>query len=109
MFYRIVALGLVALGIYEILSHLSLPFDITPDSLEKSAIGLATVFIGLLNWIFVYESPESHMPRIILLSANIVFIGFAILLITSTIDPFHGYAALGLSLVNCIMVLNHKV
>ena len=109
MFYRIVALALVVLGLYEIVTHLTYPIDVTPDTLERSAIGLATIFLGLFNWVYIYETPTSNLPKFLLLGANILFIGFSILLITSRIDPLHGYIALALSLSNCVMVLNHKV
>ena len=109
MYYRIVAIALVLLGLYEIISHLTYPISVSPDSLERSAIGLATIFLGLFNWVYVYETPESKLPRFLLLAANVLFIGFSILLITSTIDPLHGYIALALSLSNSVMVLNHKV
>jgi hypothetical protein len=109
MFYRIVAGALVLIGIFEILSHLSYPVDISPDTLEYSATGLATIFIGLLNLAYLYETPDSKVPMIVLLGSNLLFIGFAVLLITSDISTTFGYAAVGLSVINCIMVLNHKV
>lgn len=109
MFYRIIALSLVVLGTVHIIFNLTWPLTITPDSLEKSAIGLSSIFLGLLNWVYVYESPKSRIPKIVLLAANLIFIGFSILMITSGIDVTHGYAVLVLSLINCVMVLNHKV
>jgi len=108
-FYRFIAFSLVILGIFQIVYNLSWPLDITPDSLEKSAIGLCTIFIGLLNLAYLYEVPSSSTPMIGLLGANLIFIGFAILLITSEIGVIYGYIALVLSLINCVMVLNHKV
>ena len=109
MFYRIVALALVVVGLGHIIFSLTWPIDITPDTLEKSAIGLATVFLGLLNFAYVYETPHSTIPKIILFSANLIFIGFAILIISISINPTFGYLTLVLSLVNSVMVLNHKV
>ena len=109
MFYRIIALALVGLGIFYIVSNLSWPLDVTPGSLEKSAIGLATIFIGLLNLAYFYDTPASNIHKIVLLAANLVFIGFAILLITSSISIYYGYFCLILSVINCVIVLNHKV
>lgn len=109
MFYRIVALLLVALGIFRILSNLSWPLDISPDSLENSTIGLATIFVGFLNLCHFYGKSDSVIPKIAVLAANLMFIGFSILLVTSGIDMIYGYIGVALSLINCVMVLNHKV
>ncbi len=109
MFYRIVSLCLVVLGVFHLVSGLTWPLTIGPESLEKSAVGLASIFLGLLNFGYFYERPESKLPRITLLAANLLFIGFAILMITSSLGVTFGYIALVLSLINCIMVLNHTV
>jgi len=109
MFYRIVALFLVLLGIFRIVSNLSWPLDISPDSLDNSSIGLATIFVGLLNLCHFYSTSDSVIPKIVVLGANLMFIGFSILLVTSGIDTTYGYIGVGLSLINCVMVLNHKV
>jgi len=109
MFYRIVAFSLVGLGAVQIMANLSWPVDFTPDLLEKSAIGLSSIFLGLLNVGYVYETPESHVPKVVLLTANLLFIGFSILMITEQADVLFGYIAIVLSLINCVMVLNHKV
>ncbi len=109
MFYRIVALALVGLGLFYILSNLTWPINITPDSLEESAIGLSTIFLGLLNLAYVDESPNYRVPKLILLIANLMFIGFAILMVSSQIDVVYGYTALVLSVISCVKVINHKV
>lgn len=109
MFYRIVAFSLVGLGAIQIFANLSWPVDLNQDLLERCAIGLSSIFLGLLNVGYVYETPDSPVPKTVLLTANILFIGFAVLLITSKTDPIFGYVAVALSLVNCVMVLNHKV
>ena len=109
MFYRIIAFSLVILGAVQIIANLSWPLELSQDLLERCAIGLSSVFLGLLNVVYVYETPNSPVPKTVLLTANILFIGFAVLLITTQADPIFGYVAIALSLVNCVMVLNHKV
>lgn len=109
MFYRIIAFSLVILGAVQIIANLSWPLELSQGLLERCAIGLSSVFLGLLNVVYVYETPNSPVPKTVLLTANILFIGFAVLLITTQADPIFGYIAIALSLVNCVMVLNHKV
>ncbi|MFT4568679.1 MAG: hypothetical protein ACI9FN_003648 [Saprospiraceae bacterium] len=72
-------------------------------------MGLATAFLGVLNFVYVYETPTSPVPKTVLLSANIVFIGFSILLITAHINVIYAWIAVILSVINCVIVLNKKV
>ena len=109
MFYRIVAFSLVGLGAVQIIANLSWPLELSQELLERCAIGLSSIFLGLLNVGYVYETPNSRVPKIVLLTANILFIGFTVLLITTKTDATFGYVATALSIVNCVMVLNHKV
>lgn len=109
MFYKIVALLLVVLGIAHFLEGASFPLEVNETFLHYSGIGLATAFLGLLNFVYIYETPTSPVPKAVLLSANILFIGFSILLITSQINVIYAWLAVILSIVNCVMVLNKKV
>lgn len=110
MFYKIVALALVVLGLFHIFSGItSFPPEVDDEFLHYSGVGLAMIFLGLLNFSYIYEIPNSSVPQFILLSANILFIGFLTLLVTSNTDLFHAWAAIVLSIFNCIMVLNHRV
>ncbi len=109
MFYKIVALLLVVLGIAHFFEGTSFPFEVDETFLHYSGIGLATAFLGVLNFVYVYETPTSPIPKIVLLSANIVFIGFSILLITAQINVIYAWIAVILSVINCVMVLNKKV
>ena len=109
MFYRIVAFALIGLGLFQILETLGLDFEITKEKVELSGMGLASIFLGLLNLAYVYEIPESKVPKIVLLSSNLLFIGYSILSISTQVIEIYGYIAIVLSVINCIMVLNHKV
>ena len=107
--YRIVAFALIGLGLFQILETLGLDFEITKEKVELSGMGLASIFLGLLNLAYVYEIPESKVPKIVLLSSNLLFIGYSILSISTQVIEIYGYIAIVLSVINCIMVLNHKV
>jgi len=109
MFYKIVALLLVVLGLAHFLEGMSIPIKVDETFLHYSGIGLATAFLGILNFVYVYETPTSPVPKTILLSANIVFIGFSILLITAHMNVIYAWIAVVLSVINCVMVLNRKV
>ena len=110
MFYRIVAFTLVVLGILQILQTLGWSLTINKDTVELSATGLAAVFLGLLNLGYLYEIPNnSQVPKVVLLTANLIFIGFAIASISTHLFEWYGYLAIALSVINCIMVINHKV
>lgn len=109
MFYKIVSLLLVLLGVAHFFEGVTLPLSVDENFLHYSGIGLATAFLGILNFVYVYESPSSAVPKIILLSANILFIGFSILLISAGINVIYAWLAVILSIINCIMVLNHRV
>ena len=109
MFYKIVALLLVILGIAHFLEGTSFPLEVNETFLHYSGIGLATAFLGVLNFVYVYETPASPVPKAVLLSANIVFIGFSILLITSNMNVVYAWMAVILSVINCVIVLNKKV
>jgi len=78
MFYRIVAFALVGLGVFQIIDTLNGSLSLSAEKVELSAMGLASVFLGLLNIAYVYEIPESNVPKIVLLSANLLFIGYSI-------------------------------
>ncbi len=109
MFYRIVAFALVGLGLFQILETLGLSLEINKEKVELSAMGLASVFLGLLNLAYVYETPESKVPKIVLLSANLLYIGYSIASISTQVVEYYGYTAIILSVINCVMVINHKV
>lgn len=109
MFYRSVSLTLVLLGIVHIILGIEFPIVVNETFLHYSGVGLAMIFLGLLNFSYLYETPTSEIPKIILLSANILFIGFSILLVTNNTDLIHSWAAIVLSVINSVLVLNHKV
>ena len=109
MFYRLVSLALVLLGVIHIVMGIELPLEVNETFLHYSGVGLAMIFLGLLNFSYLYETPTSEIPQFILLSANILFIGFSILLVTNDTDLTYSWAAIVLSVVNSVMVLNHKV
>jgi len=109
MFYRFIAFALIGLGFFQIIETIGLSFEIDQEKVELSAMGLASVFLGLLNLAYVYEIPESNVPKIVLLTANLLYIGYSIASITTGVVEIYGYTAIVLSVINCIMVLNHKV
>ncbi len=109
MFYKIVALSLVLLGLIYLLSGVSWPLETSDSFLYHSGIGLATIFLGLLNFVYEYETPTSPVPKIVLLGSNILFIGYAILLITSDINKYYAWSVVILSVLNSLMVLNKRV
>ncbi|MEL6391047.1 MAG: hypothetical protein AAFQ02_12890 [Bacteroidota bacterium] len=109
MFYRLVSLSLVVLGVLHIILGISSPLSVDETFLHYSGVGLAMIFLGLLNFSYLYETPQSKVPQFVLLSANILFIGFSILLVTNDTDLIHSWVAIVLSVFNSVMVLNHKV
>jgi len=109
MFYKLVSLSLVLLGVLHIFLDIQFPLTVDETFLHYSGVGLAMIFLGLLNFSYLYETPTSEIPKFILLSANILFIGFSILLVTNATDVAHSWAAIVLSVINSIMVLNHRV
>jgi len=72
-------------------------------------VSLSLVLLGVLHIFLDIQTPTSEIPKFILLSANILFIGFSILLVTNATDVAHSWAAIVLSVINSIMVLNHRV
>jgi len=109
MFYRIIAFALIGLGLFQIIETIGLSFEINKEKVELSAMGLSSIFLGLLNLAYLYEKPESDVPKIVLLSANLLYIGYSIASISTQVVEVYGYIAILLSVINCIMVLNHKV
>jgi len=66
MFYRIIAFALIGLGLFQIIETIGLSFEINKEKVELSAMGLSSIFLGLLNLAYLYEKPESDVPKIIL-------------------------------------------
>ncbi len=110
MIYRIISYALIAMGGFYIgrfLAHLN---DINDHHLFIASLGISTLLIGILNYVYIFETPSSPIPKILLLASNGLFIGFMILLITSKSDDLlPSYITLALVLISSIMVLNKKV
>lgn len=109
MFYKIISLGLVLLGFLHILIGVGLSTEITQKILEYGAVGFCSILIGFLNFVYIYETPDSTIGKYILLGSNILFIGFSIAMITHNIDVIHAYLSGSLALICSILVLNRKV
>ena len=109
MFYRLSSLGIVVLGVFQIAYAFIQHIHIDEEMINILARGMCTVLIGLLNFVFLYETPKSNIPRIVLLGANGAYIGFLILMITTHIALLTSWATLALLLFTSILVLNRRV
>ncbi len=108
MFFRFISLGLVLIGVYHILSKAT--FSASPDTemLEYAAVGLSTIFIGVLNFVYLYETPSSKLPKIILIACNLIFIGYTFMMIGSGVDRIEAWLAAFMTIISSVIVLNNR-
>ena len=110
MIDKLIAYALIGMGGFYIGRFSTHINDITEHGLFIASMGISTLLIGILNYVYIFETPDSPLPRIILLASNGLFIGFMILMITSKSDDLiPSYITLALVLISSLMVLNKKV
>jgi hypothetical protein len=109
MFYRLSSIGIVVLGVFQIAYAFFQHIHIDEEMINILARGMSTALIGLLNFVFLYETPRSNVPRIILLGANGAYIGYLILMITTHVALLTSWASLALLFITSILVLNRRV
>lgn len=109
MFYRLTSLLLIFLGIFHGLheSHfLNEPnFKTFFESLSE---GFGLIFLGVLNYVYLYETPTKGLPKAILLTCNVFYIGFLVWTLRFGIDWFNSVVGICL-LITSILVMNKKV
>lgn len=109
MFYRILAIAMLLLGIAHI-GYAFLDFaDQDVKLLQELGRGIAIIFMAVLNYSYLYEENTNNIPKAVMLGSNVLFIGYVILSITLGVDVIPSYIAAALSLCSSILVLNHKV
>ncbi len=109
MFFRFISLGLVLIGVFHILSKATFMSQPDLSMLEYWAVGIATIFIGVLNFVYLYETPASKLPKIILISCNLIFIGYTFLMINAGVDRIEAWISALMTVVSSIIVLNNRV
>ena len=108
MIYRITCIGLIILGIAHLIeSYVEL--GVSENFLIDSGIGVSTILMGFLNLVYLYETPQSPVPRYILLTVNALFIGYIILMIGNAVHLIPSYITLAFLILTSIQVLNRKV
>lgn len=109
MLYRLTSLLLIILGIFEGIneSHF-LDNPSVPAFFESLSEGFALIFLGVLNFVYLYETPASWVPKAILIACNVLYIGFLVWTLRFGIDVFPSIVGICL-LVTSILVVNRKV
>ena len=109
MLYKLTSILLIVFGIYD--GFCESHFFNTPtipiffESLSK---GFGLIFLGVLNFVFLYETPASWLPRTILLASNVFYIGFLVWTLRFGFNPFDSMVGICL-LITSILVINKKV
>lgn len=109
MFYRLTSIILILLGIYYGLNEgdfLSKPS--IPHFFESLSKGFGLTFLGVLNFVYLYETPSTPLPKIILLTCNTIYIGFLVWTLRFGIEWFNSTVGICL-LITSILVMNRKV
>lgn len=109
MFYKILSLSLVFLGAFHVAHAFLYAPAIDENMMWEVSEGVTTVLIGILNYIYLYESQKTEIPKAILLGSNALFLGYLILMISHKMNLAPSYLALVLVLCCSILVLNKKV
>ena len=109
MLYRLTSLLLIVLGFFQGLneSHF-LENPSVQAFFESLSSGFGLIFLGVLNFVYLYETPTSWLPKAILLTCNVVYIGFLVWTLRFGIDMLHSLEGICL-LVTSILVMNKKV
>ncbi len=108
MLFRLLVGGLVAIGLWQIGQSIVSGPEIDTQELWSATFGVSLILIGILNFVFLYES-HTTTPKYILLMTNACYIGFAIYLISISASQWEAIAAITLILICSILVLNRKV
>ncbi|MDG2448572.1 MAG: hypothetical protein P8M34_03005 [Saprospiraceae bacterium] len=109
MFYRLTSIILIILGIYYGLNEGAfLDQPTIPHFFESLSNGFGLTFLGVLNFVYLYETPTTPLPKIILLFCNVIYIGFLVWTLRFGIDWFNSAVGVCL-LITSILVLNKKV
>ena len=109
MFYKIISIALVLLGAFHVGHAFYAASTINEIVMWEVSEGVTTVLIGVLNFVYLYESNRTNIPQYILLGCNALFIGYLILMVTSNINLIPSWIAMVLVLFSSILVRNHKV
>ena len=108
MIYRITCIGLILIGIIH-MGESYLELGVSESFLIDSGIGVSTILMGLLNFVYLYETPKSPVPRYILLTVNTLYIGYIILMIGNSVHLIPSYLTLAFLILTSVLVLNRKV
>ncbi len=109
MFYRLTSILLILFGIYD--GFCESHFFESPTVLvffESLSKGFGLIFLGVLNFVYLYETPTSWLPKAILLTCNVFYIGFLVWTLRFGINGFDSAVGICL-LITSILVMNKKV
>lgn len=109
MFYKILSLSLVAFGSYHVVHAFLYASAINEYVMWEVSEGVSTILVGILNYVYLYETHNTETPKTILLACNGLFIGYLVLMIVSHLNVIPSYISLTLVFACSILVLNRKV
>lgn len=109
MFYKILSLSLIVLGAFHVVHAFLNAAEINANVMWEVSEGVTTILIGVINYVYLYESNQTETPKTILLACNGLFIGYLVLMIVSHLNIIPSYIALVLVFTCSILVLNRKV
>jgi CHASE2 domain-containing sensor protein len=109
MFYKILSASLVLLGALHVGHAFFYGNGVNESVMWEVSEGVTTILIGILNYIYLYESQNTQIPKAILLVSNALFIGYLILMVTHHMNVIPSYISLVLVLTCSMLVLNKKV
>ena len=109
MLYRLTSIFLILLGIYYGLNEGEfLKQPTIAHFFESLSKGFGLSFLGVLNFVYLYETPQTPLPKIILLLCNALYIGFLVWTLRFGIDWLNSVVGISL-LITSILVMNKKV